>query len=258
MHKISSFSQGFYDLKEEILNGYSNERRDIGLKNLNIAMKYYEKSLEIPKIVGLDIGNLRSFKTLIEKIPFLPQNASSFLFKAGVKIGAFPIEIKNFQREKQILNDEKNQIPLIFIEEDVRFQYGSNGKLCPLFLIKFDNQKEPISSRELLIKVKEFVEKKQLKPISKRKNETFNDFLLVFFRNYEDLPEIRRILDKNPENSSIFLRITSNSSIKKLKENKEFSEIEVSEVSPENTNLKELPSYFLVRSDGHLISNKNN
>ena len=38
--------------KETIFMDYSKERREIGLKNSNTAMKYYKTSLEIPRLLG--------------------------------------------------------------------------------------------------------------------------------------------------------------------------------------------------------------
>lgn len=38
--------------KETIFMNYSKERKEIGLKNSNTAMKYYKTSLEIPRLLG--------------------------------------------------------------------------------------------------------------------------------------------------------------------------------------------------------------
>lgn len=209
-------------------------------------MKYYQKSLEIPKILGLDISNLRSLKAFVEKIPILPQNISSLLFKTTVKIGSYPIELRNFEKERQILKNEKNQIPLIFIQEDVNFEYKGRKKLCPLFMIKF-NQKS-LSSREFIAKIPEFLEKKTIKT---QINVNFNNFLLVFFKNQEDLQDIQGKLEKKFRKPLLFVKIVPSGNFS-VNTHPSFTEVELEEISPQPAILSEFRSYLAVRSDGHL------
>ena len=63
-------------------------------------MRYYEKSLEIPRILGLDIDNLRNFKKIVEKLNFLPSSWQKTIFTSGVKIGAYPVEIRFLYKNK--------------------------------------------------------------------------------------------------------------------------------------------------------------
>ena len=209
-------------------------------------MKYYQKSLEIPKILGLDISNLRSLKSFVEKIPILPQNISNLLFKTTVKIGSYPIELRNFEKEKEILKDDKNQIPLIFIQEDVNFEYKGQKRIFPLFRIKF-NQKS-LSSREFIAKIPEFLEKKAIKT---QKNLNFNDFLLVFFKDPEDFEEIQRKFEKKYHKPLLFVKIVPSGNIS-VNPHPSYTEVELEEISLKSPILSEFPSYLAVRSDGHL------
>lgn len=94
--------------KEAIFSEYSKERREIGLKNSNTAMKYYKTSIEIPRLLGfsyffffiltliqgLDMKNLQSLKRIVENIPFLSKNTLSSIFNWSLKLGSYPIEIR--------------------------------------------------------------------------------------------------------------------------------------------------------------------
>lgn len=251
---------------EQFFSQYSRERRHIGLKNLSTAMKYYEKSIEIPRLLGLDLRNLKTFQWALESVPFLPKSMKGALFSAGIKIGSLPIEVKSFEKEKNVLMDENNKIPLIFIEEDVKFSYnegnGNSGKLLPVFEMIFEKISQ--ASREFIVSVIDFWQKNILKAcvnfdleiVDKNKTIT-TDYYIIFINGKKEISyeEIKQFLKENINNykdQSYFLMSSA-------EKQKNFDEkMNYFSTKGENSNYDRLFSFndikFLaVRSDGHIV-----
>jgi hypothetical protein len=53
---------------EFLLSNYDKERQNYVSEVMNVALKYYDVSLEIPKKLGLSIENLNTFKNGVDKI----------------------------------------------------------------------------------------------------------------------------------------------------------------------------------------------
>lgn len=251
---------------EQIFNEYSRERRHIGLKNLSTAMKYYEKSIEIPRLLGLDIRNLKTFHWALESIPFLTKNMKGALFNTGVKIGSFPIEVKSFEKEKQVLVDENNKIPLIFIEEDVKFSYnegnGMSGKLLPVFemIVQKINQ----VSREFIINAIDFWKKNILKAcvafdleiVDKNKIIT-TDYYIIFINGKKDISheELKHFIKEkiqNYQDQNYFLMVSEEKQTKLNEKINNFSLLEGDSYYDRLISLNDI-KFLAVRSDGHIV-----
>lgn len=241
-------------------NEYSQERRKIASKNLSIAMKYYQKSLEIPRLLGLDIQNLRTFKLALEKIPLVSDNLKSFFFKAGVKLGSFPVEIKGFQKEREVLSDEKNKIPLIFIEEDIGFSYqeerGMKGKLLPIFNIKVNGNE--MFSRELIAKIWDLYSENALDHHLNRGKGSSRGYYVIFVRKIRNLQMIKDYIKDNIKNYDSFEYFV----LFNEEENEDFfdeNKIGLIGYSTQDHNILDkcyqnnTEDFCLIRSDGHII-----
>lgn len=180
----------------------------------------------------------------------------NFAFNSGIKIGSYPIEFRSFIKEKQILIDDKNKIPLIFIEEDVGFRYKSfqeeniAGILCPLFyfdIIKRDQQTK-ISSREFVRSIPELMKENTVREMSGYKEELYGDYVVIFARVGAYLNEMKN-LGVSSKCNRVFL-INIEEDIDKILKSDHINQVFMR--ADQLNKLKEMPKIFSVRSDGHL------
>ncbi|CAD8195248.1 unnamed protein product [Paramecium pentaurelia] len=117
-----------YKIKEQKdLLHYQQERQQIAKDNIDTALKYYNKSLDIAKAFTFDINKLKTYQSFMKNTP-------DFLYQAGVKLGGSLIELDPIYKRIKV-ND---YIPLVFPKEEIGFKYmsgdiGENGgQLAPL------------------------------------------------------------------------------------------------------------------------------
>ncbi|KAL4509984.1 hypothetical protein ABPG72_010177 [Tetrahymena utriculariae] len=127
-HKLKQIYK-YPEHQEKILQTYHDERKQFVTEILNTANKYYKVSLDIAKVIGLNVENYFTFKkTLDVASPFLPKNLQQFLWKTGIKIGSYPAEISDPAKISKKL--EGKTVPLIFYKEDTEFKYDK-GFISP-------------------------------------------------------------------------------------------------------------------------------
>jgi hypothetical protein len=83
---------------------------------LNVAIKYYEKSLKISRTIGYDYNHLKTYKGIMKYLP------SNTIYRSGVKFAASFIETDFFRkratRALQQMDSNEGMIPLIFPKEE--------------------------------------------------------------------------------------------------------------------------------------------
>lgn len=88
---------------------------------LNIALKYYEKSLKISRAIGYDYNHLKTYQGVMKYF-------SNSFYRSGVKIGGSLLETDYFmKRAKNAVNDlneKEGMIPMVFPKEETEIKYG--------------------------------------------------------------------------------------------------------------------------------------
>lgn len=181
--------------------------------------------------------------------------------------------LRSFSKTKELLKKNENQIPLIFIEEDVKFTYNlgnllnsnqSNliGTLCPLFYlqISYNNKLYNISSREIQNHLTEYnFENKILNfhfELLSNKGEAFsNQKIVVFFNDENKIDELKKIIQSNErlKMSQFLLILIVDSAETKVKKSEKFLIAQltngqsVREIFGQN-------NFLILRNDSHIIA----
>ena len=107
---------------------YSRERKQAAMSLLNVALRYYEKSLAISRAIGYDYNHLKTYKGIMRHLP-------SSLYRSGVKLGGSLLETDFFSRRARSalmrMNEREGLIPMVFPREETEIRYGDNGLLVP-------------------------------------------------------------------------------------------------------------------------------
>lgn len=176
------------------------------------------------------------------------------------------------------MKKNENQIPLIFIDEDVKFTYtpgdflsnqnNLTGMLCPLFYLQISYNKKlyNTSSREIqnLLTENMFDDKFlcktlncDLEVLSKKEELLFHQKIVVFFNDYTKIDELKKFIQEN-ENlkiSQFVLVLIVDSPEKKVKENEKILMAQLRNKQSESVaKIFGKKSFLMIRNDSHIIA----
>jgi hypothetical protein len=129
---LRSENSDFSEFTERLLASYESERRPVARLNATISVQNFEKTLRIPRALGLDLNTANLLSRWLDRIPG-PRALKYVCFQAAMKLGLKQVDWLNLNYSigrhrrrsvRTMFEDAKNQtLQLLFPGQDLGFVY---------------------------------------------------------------------------------------------------------------------------------------